>query len=159
VDFIDIDILKRFPNLNGLVIWDCNIPVLKNIFTVDLKMIQYLGLSWNKIKILEAHVFNELVELKWIDLGGNKIEEILHPIFAKNKKLEFADLSCNKIRTLHPFIFDGLPRLVQVNFDGNPKINSQSQRYHGLSLGSENFFLHSLLKKSLKFQQEKNSIL
>jgi hypothetical protein len=99
VNFIDIEILKRFPNMNGLIFWKSNIPVLKNIFTVELKMIQYLGLERNKIKILEAYVFDELVELKWIMLAGNEIEEILHPIFAKNKKLELVDLSFNKIRS------------------------------------------------------------
>jgi hypothetical protein len=56
VDFIDIEILRRFPNLNGLKFFRSEIPVLKNIFTVDLKMIQYLGLEQNKIKKLEPHV-------------------------------------------------------------------------------------------------------
>jgi hypothetical protein len=125
VDFIDVEILKRFPNLNGLTFYNSKIPVLKNIFTVELKMIQYLDLSWNKIKVLEAHVFDELVELKWIYLAKNEIEEILHPIFAKNKKLEFVDLSCNKIQTLHPYLFDGLPRLEEVQFSGNPTINKK----------------------------------
>jgi hypothetical protein len=40
VDFIDIEILKEFPNLNGLKIGAANIPFLKNIFTVELKMVQ-----------------------------------------------------------------------------------------------------------------------
>jgi hypothetical protein len=123
LDFVDLEILKRFPNLNGLTFYRSNIPSLKNIFTVELKMIQYLSLWSNKIKVLEAHVFDELVELKWIMLAGNEIEEILHPIFAKNKKLEFAELSDNKIQTLHPNLFDDLPRLEEVWFSGNPTIN------------------------------------
>jgi Leucine-rich repeat (LRR) protein len=123
VDFIDLEILKRFPNLNGLKFWESNIPILKNIFTVELKMIQYLDLWNNKIKVLEPHVFDELVELKWISLARNEIEEILHPIFAKNKKLEYVDLSDNKIQTLHPNLFDGLPKLEEVWFSGNPTIN------------------------------------
>jgi Leucine-rich repeat (LRR) protein len=60
-----------------------------------------------------------------ICLSENEIEEILHPIFAKNKKLEFADLSCNKIRTLHPNLFEDLPRLVEVNFDDNPTVDKK----------------------------------
>jgi Leucine-rich repeat (LRR) protein len=123
VDSIDLEILKRFPNLNGLTFCLSKIPVLKNIFTVELKMIQYLSLWSNKIKVLEAHVFDELVELKWIYLGGNEIEEILHPIFAKNKKLEYIYLCNNKIQTLHPNLFDGLPKLEDVRFSGNPTIN------------------------------------
>jgi hypothetical protein len=123
VDFIDLEILKRFLNLNGLTFCRSKIPVPKNIFTVELKMIQYLNLSSNKIKVLEPHFFDELVELKWIYLGGNEIEEILHPIFSKNKKLEYISLSENKIHTLHPNLFDGLPKLEDVRFSGNPTIN------------------------------------
>ncbi len=123
VDSIDIEIWKRFPNLNGLTFFRSNIPILKNIFTVDLKMLQYLNLSYNNIKILEAHVFDELVELKWIYLSTNEIEEILHPIFAKNKKLEVIRLYKNKIQTLHPNLFDGLPKLEQVDIQRNPTVD------------------------------------
>ncbi len=125
VDFIDIEILKKFPNLFGLIFYKSNIPILKNIFTIELKMIQLIYLCSNKIKELEAHVFDELVELKSISLEGNKIEEILNPIFAKNKKLEYIDLSNNKIHTLHPNLFDDLPRLEQVDFRRNGTINSR----------------------------------
>jgi hypothetical protein len=123
-DFIDLEILKKFPNLIGLKFCNSNIQILKNIFTVELKLIQYLDLAANKIKNLEAHVFDELVELKWISLSGNEIEEILHPIFAKNKKLKVVNLSENKIHTLYPNLFVGLPRLEAVQFYGNPTINS-----------------------------------
>ncbi len=85
-------------------------------------MIYYLDLSGNNIKILEAHVFDELVELTWISLRGNEIEEISHPIFAKNKRLEFIDLSCNKFHTLHPNLLDGLPELEEVEFHGKPLV-------------------------------------
>jgi Leucine-rich repeat (LRR) protein len=126
VDFIDIELLKRFPNLTGLRFQNFSIvsmPILKNIFTVELKMIQYLDLSWNKIKELEAHVFDELVELRWINLEINNIYEILHPIFAKNKKLEYVDLTKNQIRSLHPNLFDDLPRLEEVRLLRNGGIH------------------------------------
>jgi hypothetical protein len=55
----------------------------------------------------------------------NEIEEILHPIFAKNKKLEFVVLSENKIQTLHPNLFDGLPKLEAVDFSSNPTVDKE----------------------------------
>ncbi len=126
VDFIDIELLKRFPNLNGLRFRNFSIvsmPILKNIFTVELKMIQYLDLSGNGIKELEAHVFDELVELRWINLEINNIYEISHPIFAKNKKLQYVDLTKNQIRSLHPNLFDDLPRLDEVRLLRNGGIH------------------------------------
>jgi hypothetical protein len=99
--------------------------VLEDIFTVELRMIQYLNLQHNNIYKLEAHVFDELVELKWIDLKNNTIGEILHPIFAKNKKLEFIGLSRNTIHTLHPLLFDELPRLKEVRLLSNLTIDKK----------------------------------
>jgi hypothetical protein len=125
VDFVDIDILKRFPNLNGLSFNESNIPILKTIFTVELKMIQYLDLWNNKIKSLGAHVFDELVELKRIGLGLNELEEISHPIFAKNKKLVSVYLHNNQLKLLHPNLFDGLNFLKGVQLESNPIINKK----------------------------------
>ncbi len=80
-------------------------------------MIQCLDLSFNRIKNIEAHVFDELVDLKYINLSGNNIEEILYPIFAKNKKLEYIDFSySNQIQSLHPSLFDGLDNLEEMRF-------------------------------------------
>ncbi len=110
-------------------------------------MIQYLDFSWkNKIQVLEAHVFDELVELKWISLGGNKIVEILHPIFAKNKKLEFVDFSFNKIRLLHPNLFDGLPKLDEVWFQ-NPTIY---KKFDGSNIETLNVELKPLFDNYLQ---------
>ncbi len=125
VDFIDIEILKRFPNLDGLSFNESNIPIFKTIFTPELKMIQYLDLWKNKIKVLEAHVFDELVELKWISLGVNELEEISHPIFAKNKKLVCVYLHNNQLKLLHPDLFDGLDFLEEVQLESNPTINKK----------------------------------
>jgi hypothetical protein len=155
VDFVDIEILKRFPNLNGLQFLGSNIPSLKNIFTVELKMIQYLDLWSNKIKVLEAHVFDELVELQWIDLSTNEIKEILHPIFVKNKKLEYISLSTNKIQTLHPNLFEGLPRLEEVRFQWNRKIYKKFDQSNMKMLKEElkPLFHNYLLKFEGRFKE------
>jgi Leucine-rich repeat (LRR) protein len=154
VDFIDLGILKRFPKLNGLRISESNIPILKKIFTFELKMIQHLGLSWNKIQVLEPHVFDELVELKWIDLLGNDIEKILGPIFAKNKKLEFVDLSFNRIQSLYPNLFDGLPKLAKVCLFENPTIDESYQSIEMLKMGLKPLFANYWLTYGSKIVEQ-----
>jgi Leucine-rich repeat (LRR) protein len=61
-------------------------------------------------------------------LAENEIEEILHPIFAKNKKLEFINISFNQIRSLHLNLFDGLDKLKEVWFQGNPIIDKKFEK-------------------------------
>ncbi len=117
-------------------------------------MIQHLGLSWNKIQVLEPHVFDELVELKWIDLLGNDIEKILGPIFAKNKKLEFVDLSFNRIQSLYPNLFDGLPKLAKVCLFENPTIDESYQSIEMLKMGLKPLFANYWLTYGSKIVEQ-----
>ncbi len=111
-----------------------------------MKMLQYLNLNANNIRKLEANIFDELVELKWFSLLENEVEEIPHPVFAKNKKLEFINLSCNQLQLLHPKIFDGLEILEEVDFEGNPSIS----KIYGKSSRSFSFFPLEILNTDLK---------
>jgi Leucine-rich repeat (LRR) protein len=151
VDFIDSEVLKRFPRLNGISIYDSHIQILQNIFTADLKMIQNLNLSCNRIKILKAKILDELINLKWVSLYGNQIEEIEYPIFSNNKKLEFVDFSNNKIESLNPLIFDGLQRLEEVGFYRNPSIdrNFNKNNIKMLNVGLKPLFDSYLAKLEL----------
>jgi hypothetical protein len=50
IDFIPLEIFTEFPNINGIIISDSNIPILKEgFFTKDFQDIQYLNLGSNKI--------------------------------------------------------------------------------------------------------------
>jgi hypothetical protein len=115
VEYIPIDIINYFNNANGLVVFRSKIPIIRtNLFTVDLKKLQYLSLESNKIKQIEANAFSNLTELKWMCLKNNEIEEIPFEIFDKNTKLEFIDLSNNKISLLHPKLFDNLKNFKEI---------------------------------------------
>jgi hypothetical protein len=49
----------------------------------------------------------------------NEIDVILDPIFAKNQKLEYIDLTHDQIIIVHPKLFDDLPKLEEVRFEGS----------------------------------------
>jgi hypothetical protein len=107
VEFIPLQLLKLFPNLNGVAIVDTNIPIVKYEFLkTDFKMIQHLGLVDCEIKEIEETAFSDLPNLKWIDLRDNRLREIQHKIFANNPKMEYINVMENKIKILHPQIFD-----------------------------------------------------
>jgi hypothetical protein len=118
LDFIPLDILTEFPNLNGLYIHNVNLPTLKaGLFKPELQRIEYLYLS-GTIESIEPQAFQYLINLKWVYLYGNKIQTLPHRLFKHNPDLIFIDLA-GKINSIHPSFFDGLNKLKLVVFSNN----------------------------------------
>lgn len=118
IDFIPAIISQQFHNINGLAIQYSEILVLKsNLLNENFNKIQYLDLTGNKIKQIEAEAFSALTELKWISIWDNEIEEIPQKVFKKNLKLEFINLANNKLQIMHPEIFADLVDLSEVYTD------------------------------------------
>jgi hypothetical protein len=120
VDFIPLDILTEFPNLNGLSISSSKLPTVKSgLFKIELQKIEYLFLYSNQIVSIEANAFEYLSKLKWIRLESNKLESLSYKLFKNNPDLIYINLKQNKINSIHSNFFDGLQKLKLVQFDGN----------------------------------------
>jgi Leucine-rich repeat (LRR) protein len=140
VEFIPIDLLKKFPKFEELgIVFSEVIQVPKNLFTADLKMLQALHLFKTKTERIDVEAFTALTELKVIHITGNEVEEIPHKLFEKNLKLEEIDLSENLIHSLHPELFDGLVNLKEVDLMNNLRFSKK--------IGQENI---PKLKEELK---------
>ncbi len=120
VDFIPLDILSEFPNLNGLILYACDLPTLKSdLFKAELNKIQYLWLYKNKIESIEPQAFKFLTKLKWIGLNINKLQTLPYQIFKDNPDLIYISFEGNKINSIHPNFFDGLQKLKLIDFTEN----------------------------------------
>jgi hypothetical protein len=120
VDFIPLDILSEFPNLNGLMLERGNLPTLKSgLFKEELKKLEYLNLWGNGIESIEPEAFEFLIKLKWIQLSGNKLQSLPYRLFRNNLDLFYIELSGNKINSIHPNFFDGLQKLKLIDFTEN----------------------------------------
>jgi hypothetical protein len=125
IDFLPKKILNDFPQLNGIIIWNCEtFTIVKNgFFTDDFGAIQYLYLDFNKIETVEANAFQHLPKLKWISLGGNQLSSLPHKIFRNNPELSAIWLYGNKINSITPDFFKNLDKLQLVSFHSNQCIN------------------------------------
>jgi hypothetical protein len=144
VDFLPKQILKEFPQLNGIIIADCKtLKTVKNdLFTEDFGAIQYLGLWDNKIAAIEPNAFQHLPKLKWIHLGDNQLRSLPHQLFKNNPELVAIFLSSNKIKSVTPDFFNSyLHKLRLVDFDFNPCHSG------GFDCESEFAFNYCLLEK------------
>jgi hypothetical protein len=120
VDFIPLDVLSEFPNLNGIAITGSNLPTLKSgLFREEFNKIEFLDLKSNQVEVIEAGAFQYLVKLKWIRLGDNKLQTLSYWLFVNNPDLTFIGLWGNKIASIHPNFFDGLLNLKFIVFEKN----------------------------------------
>jgi hypothetical protein len=120
VDFIPLDILTEFPNMNGIYIAESNLPTLKSgLFKPEFQRIEYLRFDSNKIEVIEPNAFQYLIKLQWVGLYGNKLQTLSYRIFQNNPDLFYINFDFNKINSIHPNFFDGLEKLKLINFGGN----------------------------------------
>jgi hypothetical protein len=148
-DFIPKEILEEFSNLNGLIIYRCNLPVLKNeLFSVEFVVLEYLYLGENQIVSIEPFAFKNLKNLKWLTLHENKIQSLPLNLFQNNPKLIYLDFDENQINSISPNLLKNLKQLKQVDFNGNRCVDqsfdcetckiSQSELDSGLSTCFQN---------------------
>jgi hypothetical protein len=120
VEFIPLNILTEFPNLNALVIINCHFPTLKaGLFKPEFKKIEFLNLVENKIELIEPNAFQYLINLKWIGLHRNNLHTLPNQIFKNNPELIFISFWKNIINSIHPSAFDGLNKLKKIELNEN----------------------------------------
>jgi hypothetical protein len=118
LDFIPLDILTEFPNLNGLFIDGVNLPTVKiGLFKPELQKIEYLYLQ-GTIETIEPQAFQYLINLKWVRLYGSNIQTLPYQLFKNNPDLIYILLG-GKINSIHSNSFDGLNKLKLVDFSSN----------------------------------------
>jgi hypothetical protein len=118
LDFIPLDILTEFPNLNGLFIDVVNLPTVKSgLFKPELQRIEYLRL-YGTIESIEPEAFQYLINLKWVYLYRSNIQTLPYQIFKNNPDLFYIYLG-GKINSIHSSSFDSLNKLKLIDFSRN----------------------------------------
>jgi hypothetical protein len=136
VEFIPLAIFSEFLNINGFMIGESNVPIIKTgLFTIEFNVIEYLYLVENRIQKIEGDAFVNLPNLKWISIFANQIETIHTNTFKKNRRLELINLQHNRIKILDPSLFANLNNLTEVWLNRNDCVNSDFGESH-LSLSS-----------------------
>jgi hypothetical protein len=120
VEFIPTELTQQFPNLNALVFWESDLPVVMNdLLGPSLKNIQFLNFFKSNVESVESEAFSSLVNLKYILFYENPLKALNFPLFRNNLKLEIIRFYDNKIKMFNPSLFDGLTNLKIVHFSPN----------------------------------------
>jgi len=125
----------------------------------DMSSLEYLDLSYNRIKHLDSAVFsglgtfnghtkltqllimrNKITEimpgtfenmssLEYLDLSYNRIEHLVSDVFSGLVNLKYVDLSANKLQYLHPHTFLGLPNIKRLRLKKNGALQIPTDRH------------------------------
>lgn len=90
-----------------------NIP--SNIAALPLLAVNFCYCAISSV----GNLFKGLRELIFLDLGGNKIENIQRDAFVDNIKLEWLGLGSNKLKRVHSDFFKTLSNLVSLFLHSN----------------------------------------
>jgi hypothetical protein len=139
IEFLPKQMLKDFPQLNGLQIQHCKTltTIRDTLFTEDFGAIQYLDLWHNKIATIEPNAFHHLPKLKWIQLAANQLNSLPHQIFKNNPELISIELHGNQIYSITPDFFKNLNKLQRVDPNPNACTNKEFGCYSGSCLVSQ----------------------
>jgi Leucine-rich repeat (LRR) protein len=121
VDFIPIQIFDEFENLNGLYLYQSNLPTKLNpgFFTIYFNRIEYLGIQKCNLQSIGQNTFEHLNKLKWLCLRENEIKSLSELIFKNSPNLLYIDFSSNKINAVNPVLFRNLTNLKYIEAEGN----------------------------------------
>ncbi|XP_049305287.1 protein toll-like [Bactrocera dorsalis] len=85
----------------------------------NLTELRQLDLAGNNIRILDANIFAALTKLNFLNLSRNEIRELPENLLAFQRQLLILDLSHNSLTYLSPQFFDQAPLLWQLKLGGN----------------------------------------
>nr|AGJ51110.1 variable lymphocyte receptor C [Petromyzon marinus] len=86
----------------------------------QLKNLNELHLSINKLKSLPPRVFDSLTKLTTLSLSTNQLQSIPAGVFDKLTNLNRLDLDTNQLQSVPNGAFDSLTNLETMNLLGNP---------------------------------------
>ena len=142
-------VLSTFPaslpnNTSNLILSHNNITTLCKSHPYFSEL-EYLALSWNRIESICPNFWRELVNLKYLNLEGNMIKEILDDL-EQLQCLSSLILSANSLEEL-PHSIQNMTRLEHIELSGNT-----------FRCDCDTFWMTGWLIKSLSISQDTDNL-
>ncbi|XP_028391429.1 uncharacterized protein LOC114516215 [Dendronephthya gigantea] len=94
---------------------------------------QRITLKGNRIAIISAEAFENLRDLRYLNIASNELQSLPQNIFVGLTSLESLNLSRNKLRRLPSGLLNGLNSLRELYLDGNVLENLPKDFFKGLT--------------------------
>lgn len=91
---------EKFPNLKDFWTKSCGLVIIRNFYFLNMRNLEYLVLSFNKIASIDSKAFKDLVNVKRLWLRSNLLQTLDRNLLDPMVKLELIDIVGNKISQL-----------------------------------------------------------
>lgn len=114
----------KFSNLEELTAYKNNLEAIRSFYFDNMRRVQIIDLSFNKIIVIERGSFKDLFNVKYLYLGNNQIDTLDRDLFKAMVNLKNLDLAHNKINSMDPTTFEvSGGKLLEVNILSNVCLN------------------------------------
>lgn len=108
-----------FPDLTKIVCSYISVEEIHDDIFAYCKGLQHIDLSNNKIKFLNANMFNRNLQLTFIDLSNNQLEKLPNMVFQNVQSLKTLLLGGNSLQYIDADCFNGLINLRELQLQSN----------------------------------------
>ncbi len=116
--YIPEDVGQIFPQLNFFELNNCSLTYIPSNSFRDLKSLEEVDLSHNKLKKFSPSLFASNKILRYVNLENNPLNLSSHSLLRSNSIWEINLSSCN-LQKLTPNTFRGLPNLKYLTLSNN----------------------------------------
>lgn len=109
---------KGLESLRKLVVRYNNIVLRHDTFQ-PIPQLEYLDLSYNKIKFLRTEVFAGLSQLKFLDVSHNRLYRLNSDVLPANNEIEEIFFNNNVIQYIEQEVIDKLENAREIDFTRN----------------------------------------
>lgn len=115
---------EKFPNLKEFFAISCGLTLIRDFYFKDMKNLQFLTMTFNKISLIESKAFRDLISLERLWINDNLIETFHNKLFVKMVKLQELSVDNNNIKVLGATTFQ-IPggTLELINLESNDCID------------------------------------
>jgi hypothetical protein len=128
---VDRDFIKKFPNLESLILCEKLRDIQSGSFD-SLPNLTALDLSSNKLENLEVDLFKSLNKLVSLDLSLNPLKRISSKLFANLGAIKVLNLGKCELLYLEPNTFHGLDNLNILTLKSNKLTHLNEASFKGL---------------------------
>lgn len=119
VKYLPVKVHKKFPNLVAYNAFNCSVQEIRYENFENLKELQYLSLSYNKISTIPSDAFKDLIKLKFLLIGNNLLQTINELSLQPLENLRDLDFRHNQIKYVPEYAFSYLTELRNISLNEN----------------------------------------
>lgn len=116
--YLPYKLSEIFPHMSTIIVWFSGLEMIIP-YAIQSKVINEINFQDNLIQYLYEDTFSQTPNVRKLNLGSNKIQNLPEKMFSKLEHLETFIADRNEIEFLHAALFEMNPSIIFINLNNN----------------------------------------